>query len=99
MAHGGPTGDPQVSADLSTVRVWNRQLLAASDLTTLRQPLEQRTQSWTWAWSWLIVLDRCQTKGAGARIASGNVKCDSAQVLCGCQASQALLASGWTEAL
>eukprot|EP00971_Amphidinium_carterae_P048289 951208-Amphidinium_carterae.1 len=28
MAHGGPTGDPRVSADLSTVRVWQRQLAA-----------------------------------------------------------------------
>eukprot|EP00971_Amphidinium_carterae_P205005 4068668-Amphidinium_carterae.1 len=28
MAHGGPAADPQVSADLSTVRVWNRRILA-----------------------------------------------------------------------
>eukprot|EP00971_Amphidinium_carterae_P279159 5541556-Amphidinium_carterae.1 len=31
MAHGGPTGDPQVSADVSTVRVWNRRLLAGQE--------------------------------------------------------------------
>eukprot|EP00971_Amphidinium_carterae_P311489 6190873-Amphidinium_carterae.1 len=28
MAHGGPAADPQVSADLSTVRVWHRRILA-----------------------------------------------------------------------
>eukprot|EP00971_Amphidinium_carterae_P231767 4599762-Amphidinium_carterae.1 len=28
MAHGGPAADPQVSADLSTVRVWNKRILA-----------------------------------------------------------------------
>eukprot|EP00971_Amphidinium_carterae_P024947 492441-Amphidinium_carterae.1 len=28
MAHGGPAADPQVSADLSIVRVWHRRILA-----------------------------------------------------------------------
>eukprot|EP00971_Amphidinium_carterae_P158058 3132902-Amphidinium_carterae.1 len=28
MAHGGPAADPQVSADLSPVRVWHRCILA-----------------------------------------------------------------------
>eukprot|EP00971_Amphidinium_carterae_P225389 4470556-Amphidinium_carterae.1 len=28
MAHGGPAADPQVSADLSAVRVWHRRILA-----------------------------------------------------------------------
>eukprot|EP00971_Amphidinium_carterae_P143197 2837097-Amphidinium_carterae.1 len=28
MAHGGPAADPQVSADLSTIRVWHRRILA-----------------------------------------------------------------------
>eukprot|EP00971_Amphidinium_carterae_P044886 882465-Amphidinium_carterae.1 len=28
MAHGGPAADPHVSADLSTVRVWHRRILA-----------------------------------------------------------------------
>eukprot|EP00971_Amphidinium_carterae_P289459 5747083-Amphidinium_carterae.1 len=38
MAHGGPAADPQVSADLSTVRVWNRRILAGK----LEWPLEPR---------------------------------------------------------
>eukprot|EP00971_Amphidinium_carterae_P011712 230580-Amphidinium_carterae.2 len=36
MDHGGPAADPQVSADLSTVRVWNRRILAGK----LELPLE-----------------------------------------------------------
>eukprot|EP00971_Amphidinium_carterae_P207679 4120927-Amphidinium_carterae.1 len=28
MAHGGPAADPQVSADLSTVKVWHRRIFA-----------------------------------------------------------------------
>eukprot|EP00971_Amphidinium_carterae_P090327 1788671-Amphidinium_carterae.1 len=38
MAHGGPVADPQVSADLSTVRVWNRRILAGK----LEWPLEAK---------------------------------------------------------
>eukprot|EP00971_Amphidinium_carterae_P197704 3923989-Amphidinium_carterae.2 len=34
MAHGGPTGDPRVAADLRIVRVWQRRL-AAGKLTWL----------------------------------------------------------------
>eukprot|EP00971_Amphidinium_carterae_P054229 1068165-Amphidinium_carterae.1 len=30
MAHGGPAADPQVSADLSTIRVWHRRILACN---------------------------------------------------------------------
>eukprot|EP00971_Amphidinium_carterae_P116491 2307666-Amphidinium_carterae.1 len=29
MAHGGPAADPQVSADLSTVRVWHKRMAIA----------------------------------------------------------------------
>eukprot|EP00971_Amphidinium_carterae_P276862 5494601-Amphidinium_carterae.1 len=38
MAHGGPDADPQVSADLSTVRVWHRRILAGK----IDWPLEAR---------------------------------------------------------
>eukprot|EP00971_Amphidinium_carterae_P018294 360786-Amphidinium_carterae.1 len=38
MAHGGPAADPQVSADLSTVRVWHRRILAGK----MEWPLEAR---------------------------------------------------------
>eukprot|EP00971_Amphidinium_carterae_P151951 3011548-Amphidinium_carterae.1 len=37
MAYGGPAGDPQVTADLNTIRVWQRKLNAG----TLKWPLEQ----------------------------------------------------------
>eukprot|EP00971_Amphidinium_carterae_P131536 2604756-Amphidinium_carterae.1 len=42
MAHGGPAADPQVSADLSTVRVWHRRILASSSPSGLAgcQPSE-----------------------------------------------------------
>eukprot|EP00971_Amphidinium_carterae_P350263 6491460-Amphidinium_carterae.3 len=35
MAYGGPAGDPQVTADLNTVRAWQRKLNAG----TLNWPL------------------------------------------------------------
>eukprot|EP00971_Amphidinium_carterae_P296600 5892021-Amphidinium_carterae.1 len=38
MAHGGPAADPQVSADLSTVRVWHRRILVGK----LEWPLPDR---------------------------------------------------------
>eukprot|EP00971_Amphidinium_carterae_P027166 535336-Amphidinium_carterae.1 len=38
MAHGGPAADPQVSADLSTIRVWHRRILAGK----LEWPLPAR---------------------------------------------------------
>eukprot|EP00971_Amphidinium_carterae_P205425 4076908-Amphidinium_carterae.1 len=41
MAHGEPTADPQVSADLS-MRVWNRRILARKQCRKLEWPLEPR---------------------------------------------------------
>eukprot|EP00971_Amphidinium_carterae_P242668 4818288-Amphidinium_carterae.1 len=38
MAYGGPAGDPQVTADLNTVRIWQRRLNAGK----LQWPLEER---------------------------------------------------------
>eukprot|EP00971_Amphidinium_carterae_P329415 6461846-Amphidinium_carterae.1 len=37
MACGGPAGDPQVAADLNTIRVWQRKL----NTGTLEWPLEE----------------------------------------------------------
>eukprot|EP00971_Amphidinium_carterae_P288670 5731951-Amphidinium_carterae.1 len=42
MAHGGPAADSQVSA--STVRVWNRRILAGK----VEWPLEARTSARLW---------------------------------------------------
>eukprot|EP00971_Amphidinium_carterae_P307302 6106875-Amphidinium_carterae.1 len=36
MAYGGPAGDPQLTADLNTIRAWQRKL----DASTLAWPLE-----------------------------------------------------------
>eukprot|EP00971_Amphidinium_carterae_P308467 6129873-Amphidinium_carterae.1 len=41
MTHGGPAADPQDSADLSTVRVWHRRILAGK----LEWPLAPRVTS------------------------------------------------------
>eukprot|EP00971_Amphidinium_carterae_P019055 374921-Amphidinium_carterae.1 len=38
MAHGGPVADPQVSGELSTVRIWHRRILAGR----VKWPLEAR---------------------------------------------------------
>eukprot|EP00971_Amphidinium_carterae_P254708 5056143-Amphidinium_carterae.1 len=35
MAHGGPTGDPRVAADLCTDRVWQRRVAAGKDLISV----------------------------------------------------------------
>eukprot|EP00971_Amphidinium_carterae_P245156 4867887-Amphidinium_carterae.1 len=40
MAYGGPAGDPQVTADLNTIRAWKRKLNAG----TLEWPLA--TEVW-----------------------------------------------------
>eukprot|EP00971_Amphidinium_carterae_P041765 820757-Amphidinium_carterae.1 len=49
MAHGGPAADPQVSADLSAVRVWNRRILAgkqfAANSSGLLKPVSGMTPS------------------------------------------------------
>eukprot|EP00971_Amphidinium_carterae_P145911 2892046-Amphidinium_carterae.2 len=37
MAYGGPAGDPQVTADLNTIRAWQRKLQTG----TLDWPLEE----------------------------------------------------------
>eukprot|EP00971_Amphidinium_carterae_P046795 922081-Amphidinium_carterae.2 len=39
MAHGGPTGDPRVAADLSKVCVWQRRLAAGK----ITWPLSETT--------------------------------------------------------
>eukprot|EP00971_Amphidinium_carterae_P235520 4673745-Amphidinium_carterae.1 len=73
MAHGGPAADPQVSADLSTVRVWHRRLLAgrvewpleASLWNDALKPGRGRAPSAILS-RWPIVLDGCQTLAAGA---------------------------------
>eukprot|EP00971_Amphidinium_carterae_P230341 4571282-Amphidinium_carterae.2 len=37
MAHGGPSGDPRVTADLSTVRVWQRRVAAGEIIWPLSE--------------------------------------------------------------
>eukprot|EP00971_Amphidinium_carterae_P017235 340183-Amphidinium_carterae.1 len=75
MAHGGPLGAPQVSADLSTVRFWHRHILAGQ----VTWPLEARL--------WNDALETGRGRGAvrnlrmmanrlgwaGARMASGSL--------------------------
>eukprot|EP00971_Amphidinium_carterae_P120342 2384602-Amphidinium_carterae.2 len=50
MAHGGPTGDPQVAADLSTFRVWQRGLAAGKVTWPLRNGW--CAQAWARSWSY-----------------------------------------------
>eukprot|EP00971_Amphidinium_carterae_P086028 1701838-Amphidinium_carterae.1 len=51
MAYGGPAGDPQVTADLNTTRIWQRRL----DAGRLDWPLEER--------AWTTALDRGRERG------------------------------------
>eukprot|EP00971_Amphidinium_carterae_P226171 4486330-Amphidinium_carterae.1 len=47
LAHGGPAGDPQVSADLNTIHIWQRRL----DAGLLQWPLDE------WAWDTALLLE------------------------------------------
>eukprot|EP00971_Amphidinium_carterae_P091357 1808534-Amphidinium_carterae.1 len=51
MAYGGPAGDPQVTADLNTIRVWQRKL----NIGTLVWPLEEGV--------WEIALNKGRGRG------------------------------------
>eukprot|EP00971_Amphidinium_carterae_P079937 1581489-Amphidinium_carterae.2 len=52
MAYGGPAGDPQVAADLNTIRVWQRKLKKLRRLTKEEEEDPSDTSK-----RWLTVLD------------------------------------------
>eukprot|EP00971_Amphidinium_carterae_P211682 4200382-Amphidinium_carterae.1 len=63
MAYGGPAGDPQVTADLNTIRAWQRKLNAG----TLDWPLASEV--------WVGALLRGRGRGPIPLAASGGPTC------------------------